>query len=72
MPRDLDDDFEDFYESQKPIIPQIEQFALDHNVTLPKGWKVDLAKKVKAIMLKKDFNKEESKTWKKLFDKFCK
>ncbi len=72
MPRDLDDDFEDFYESQKPIIPQIEQFALDHNVTLPKGWKVDLAKKVKAIMLKKDFNKEESETWKKLFDKFCK
>ena len=72
MPRDLDDDFEDFYESQKPIIPQIEQFALDHNVTLPKGWKVDLAKKVKAIMLKKDFNKEQSKTWKKLFDKFCK
>ena len=72
MPHDLDDDFEDFHESQKPIIPQIEKFALDHNVTLPKGWKVDLAKKVKTIMLKKDFNKEESKTWKKLFDKFCK
>jgi len=71
MPRDLDDDFEDSYKSSNPIIPQIENFAANHNVDLPNGWKVELAKRIKVLMLKKNFDKEECKTWKKLFEKFC-
>lgn len=70
MPKDIDDDFEDSYIEKNPIVPQIEKFASEHNVELENGWKVELAKKVKPLMLKKNFNKEECKTWKKLFDKF--
>lgn len=72
LPHDLDDDFEDVYTEGEPIVPQIEKFAHDYNVTLSKGWKVELAKKVKSSMLKKVFSKEDCKNWKKLFDKFCK
>lgn len=70
MPKDIDDDFEDSYIEKNPVVPQIEKFASDHNVELENGWKVELAKKIKTLMLKKNFNKEECKTWKKLFDKF--
>lgn len=71
MPKDIDDDFEDSYVANSPIIPQIEKFASNHNVELANGWKVELAKKVKQLMLKNNFNQEDCKTWKKLFDKFC-
>ena len=70
LPRDIDDDFEDSYVENSPIVPQIEKFASDHNVKLTKGWKVELAKKIKPLMLKKEFSKEECKIWKKLFSKF--
>ena len=69
--REIDDDFADVYKSAEPIVPQIEKFAGDHEIDLPNGWKVELAKKVKASMLKKEFNKEQCKAWKTLFDKFC-
>lgn len=71
MPKDIDDDFEDSYVANSPIIPQIEKFASNHNVELANGWKVELAKKVKQLMLKNNYNQEDCKTWKKLFDKFC-
>ena len=48
-----------------------ENLASEHNVDLPKGWKVELAKRTKGLMLKKDFSSEECKMWKELFDKFC-
>lgn len=71
MPKDIDDDFEDSYVANSPIIPQIEKFASNHNVELANGWKVELAKKVKQLMLKNNYNQEDCKTWKKLFNKFC-
>lgn len=71
LPGNLDDDFEDSYKEGEPIVPQIERFASEHNVDLPKGWKVELAKRIKGLMLKKDFSSEECKMWKELFDKFC-
>ena len=71
LPGNLDDDFEDSYKEGEPIVPQIERFASEHNVDLPKGWKVELAKRTKGLMLKKDFSSEECKMWKELFDKFC-
>ena len=33
---------------------------------------IELAKKVKTIMLKDSYDKDKTKVWKSLFDKFCK
>lgn len=48
-----DEDFADSYDSTKPIIPQIEQFAKKYDIKLPNGWKVDLAKAAKQRLLAK-------------------
>ena len=46
--RDIDDfDFEGIYQSEKPIIPQIEECAQTHNISLPTGYKVEIAKLAK-------------------------
>jgi len=68
-----DIEFEDEYEKTKPIVPQIEDFAKKYNVSLEKGWKVELAKQFKKLKNKKnkDLIKEETLTiWKKIFEKF--
>lgn len=72
MPRNVEEDFSDTFNEGKSIVPQIESFAKSQNVNLSNGWKVELAKKVKSIMLKRAYDKEQLKTWKSLFDKFCK
>ena len=72
MPRNVEEDFSDTFDEGKSIVPQIESFAKSQNVNLSNGWKVELAKKVKSIMLKRAYDKEQLKTWKSLFDKFCK
>lgn len=68
-----DIEFEDEYEKTKPLVPQIEDFAKKYNVSLEKGWKVELAKQFKKLINKKnkDLIKEETLTiWKKIFEKF--
>lgn len=72
MPRNVEEDFSDSFDESNPIVPQIESFAKSQNVNLSNGWKVELAKKVKSIMLKRTYDKEQLKAWKSLFDKFCK
>lgn len=71
---DIDEDeetFEDFYESSKPLIPQIEQFAQNYSIELDKGWKVELAKSAKSrIVRAKEIESETLNLWKKLFDSF--
>ena len=51
MIREPEAAFEDHYESGRPIIPQIEAWANDSGTTLEKGWKVELAKRVKRTLL---------------------
>lgn len=68
----VEDYFSDIYEQGKPIVSQIESFAKTQNVELTDGWKVELAKKVKVIMLKNTYDKNKMKVWKALFDKLCK
>lgn len=66
-----DEIFEDMYENQKPIVPQIEKFAVDNDVDLPKGWKVQLARSVKQQLLSKqtpNFDGKYKDQWKRLFD----
>lgn len=72
MPRNVEEYFSDIFEKDKPIIPQIESYSNSNGYDLPNGWKVELAKKVKAIMLKQKYDTEQLKVWKSLFDKFCK
>ncbi|MDR0867360.1 MAG: AAA family ATPase [Planctomycetota bacterium] len=45
-----DDDF--VPDETKPVVPQIEAFARDNSFELPTGWKVVLAKNVKAQLMK--------------------
>lgn len=63
--------FADDYDATKPIIPQVESFAAQHNVSLPDGWKVDLAKSAKQALRTKTvsaINQEYVEIWKKLFE----
>ena len=72
--RDVEDeDFEDFFVEGQAIVPQIEAFAAKHKITLPKGWKVDVAKGVKQQLQKAKASavpSEYSEKWETLFNKF--
>lgn len=70
-----DEEFSDVYDDSLPIIPQIEGFARNNNIGLPKGWKVELAKSVKQALKTKKADKlkeEEISKWEKLFNSFLK
>ena len=68
---DEEEQFEDGYDESKAITPQIEEFAKNNSIELPKGWKVDLAKTTKSQILKsKEIETETLTLWKKLFDSF--
>lgn len=70
-----DDDFDDNYNKELPLVPQIENFAQKHSVDLEKGWKVDMAKSAKNILKtksKSDIDSKYTDTWKSLFTKFNK
>lgn len=65
--------FEDEYDASLPLVPQIEKFAVDNNVELNTGWKVELAKAGKKALLlgKKSLIKQEvQETWINLFKDF--
>ena len=67
----LEESFEDSYDDQKPIVSQIESFAANNDITLPEGWKVELAKSAKQELLSKktpDFDEKYKEIWKNLFD----
>lgn len=71
MIREPETPFESRYTSQKPIIPQVEKWAADGGGKLEKGWKVDLAKRVKRVLLDNATISEQALAmWKRLFDSF--
>lgn len=51
MIREPENPFESRYQTSKPIIPQIKAWAMAGGATLEKGWKVELAKRVKRMIL---------------------
>lgn len=68
--RGSEEDFANHHHSKQPLLGQIETFALAQHVQLPEGWKVDLAKAVKARLLKQDPNSIDRSVisiWKQLF-----
>lgn len=71
--RDIDEfDVFDEIDTQKSRIGEIERLADKYGITLPDGWKVDLAKSVKTQILKGRVAIDEGSTqiWLKLFDRF--
>lgn len=70
--RRASDYFTDVVDTDKPLVPQVEEFAQRHQIELPKGWKVDIARRVKEQLLKQtaDVDKALEEQWKRLFDKF--
>ena len=66
------DFFEDFYNVDKPIVSQIEEWAQDNSIELEKGWKVDLARNMQNRFDKAFSNVNESlvEAWVNLFNGF--
>lgn len=68
--QDEDDEFEP--EEGKALVPQIEKYAMEHNIELKKGWKVDLARAFKKAIFgkkKKKVPDEYLDMWTKMFQK---
>lgn len=68
-----EENFEDVYKEGQPILPQLEAFAKKHNVELKLGWKVELAKTVKAALklkTKAQIDEPIRDVWVSLFKKF--
>lgn len=69
--RDVEEEyFEDSYTEGEAIVPQLEEFAFEHDILLEKGWKVDISKSVKQIMTGKkvsDIDGSYIDIWKKIF-----
>lgn len=70
--RDVEEeDIRDFITEDKPIISQIEQFAIQNNIELNEGWKVDLSRNVKQQLSKtKSILDDFVEKWVKLFQRF--
>ncbi len=66
-------DFEEVYDSTKPIVSQIELFASANGIQLEKGWKVNLAIATKLQLKGKNVDalpSESVEKWTKLFNAF--
>lgn len=63
--------FEDYHDSKKPIVDQIEDWAKSNSIVLVDGWKVELARTIQNRFDKlfEKIDVELTKKWKKLFDK---
>ncbi|MDQ3035103.1 MAG: hypothetical protein M3Y87_22040 [Myxococcota bacterium] len=46
------EDFEDFYQTGAPVVSRVDEWAKKHSFILPDGWKVEVAKAVKAKALR--------------------
>ncbi len=72
MERRAEQEFEDFHDPKKPIIPQIKSWAAKEGFEMEQGWKVKLALGVKDKLLSntsRHVEDDDMKRWKELFDK---
>lgn len=67
-----DDDFDNVYDKNKPILPQIEAFRDKYDVEFNQGWKVELAKSAKQMLKNKKISdvNDAVDMWVKLFNEF--
>ena len=71
--RSREQQFSEVVSKDMPIVPQVEAWARREGVELPQGWKVDVAKRVKATLLSKgigDVDGELIARWVELFRRF--
>lgn len=71
--RDPEQQFSEFATIGKPIVPQVEAWAKREGIELELGWKVEVAKRVKPILLSKGIGEVESdlvERWVRLFTRF--
>lgn len=70
-PTDLEDDFLDIVDNEKPIVDQIEVYAISNGIELKKGWKVELAQRTKTYLLRgknlSSFNELTLNKWEEIF-----
>lgn len=71
---DPDDEFAAVAEAGKPIVPQIEAWAAKQGIALEKGWKVEVAKRVKQLALARGieaFDADTQAKWVALFNRLA-
>lgn len=73
LSRGTDEYFMDHYRESDALLPQIENFFEANQLELGRGWKVDLARNVKAAMLipreAKKIQSDREDVWAKLFER---
>lgn len=69
-----EEDFDESFDKSKPLVPQVKEYAKANGIDLEPGWKVNVAKQVKARLLRKrkqDLpDDEDVERWKLLFKRF--
>ncbi|OSQ34505.1 AAA family ATPase [Thalassospira sp. MCCC 1A01428] len=73
LERRADRDFEDCYEEDRPIVPQIKAWAAGEGFNLPDDWKVQLALGVKSKLLAdpdKHVDNQMLDLWTSIFERF--
>ena len=72
MFRDHDNSFVDVAKTGVPVVGQIESWAKTEGIILEKGWKVELSKRVKQLLLSKGLERTDPTVdlWAKLFRRF--
>jgi hypothetical protein len=69
--KSAEDPFAGAYRPGEPIVPQIERWAEAQGIALDVGWKVELAKRAKAMLLRRGHTglpEAALQTWNRLFD----
>ena len=67
--RSVDDfEFDEVYDSKKPLLSQIEEYAQMNRVQLPKGYKVEIAKFAKQKIINMSEKEKEVDVWIKIFE----
>ena len=67
--RSVDDfEFDEVYDSKKPLLSQIEEYARMNRVKLPKGYKVEIAKFAKQKIINISEKEKEVDVWIKIFE----
>lgn len=67
--RSIDDfEFDEVYDSKKPLLSQIEEYAQMNRVQLPKGYKVEIAKFAKQKIINMSEKEKEVDVWIKIFE----
>lgn len=68
-----DQQFSEVATKGSPIVPQVEAWAIREKIELTRGWKVEVAKRVKVVLLSKgigDVDDALVERWVQLFDRF--